>query len=94
MVVELSSFTCYLNAATPVTSLTLVNQSEAKRLKKNPPFSSRKTDLSTITQYQNSMKYMGNCPGGCAVLSLANQGTNVCLWVKRAFCQLVDTSEE
>ena len=40
------------------------------------------------------MKFVGNCPGGCAVLSLANQGTNVCLWVKRAFCQLVDTFEE
>ena len=42
------------------------------------------------------MKFVGNCPGGCAVLPLANQGTNVCLWVKRAFCQLVpvDTFEE
>ena len=40
------------------------------------------------------MKFVGNCPFGRAVLSLENQGTNVCLWVKRAFYQLVDTFEE
>ena len=35
-----------------------------------------------IKQYENNMKFVGNCPGGCAVLPLANQGTNVSMGEK------------
>lgn len=82
MVVELSSFTLLFKCCNSCYYSNAAKSVRSKKVKKNSPFSSRKTDLSTIKQYQNNMKFEGNCPCGCAVLSLANQGRNVSMGEK------------